>query len=180
MIDLKAALGTAVMAADPALAKRLYTDPTAYLDLVVLTSQAHDETRTMLASAVRSARTAGHSWEAVGRVLGMSRQAAQQRFGEAGDDTVHDGPAVKRLRPLTTFNEMGELRRAGRHGWHSVGYGPLFHTVEQSPYQWEHVRLFVHSPRIRRLEREGWERVGDDWFPWAYYKRRLGTPALPD
>jgi hypothetical protein len=30
---------------------------------------------------VRSARRGGHSWAAIGYALGISRQAAQQRFG---------------------------------------------------------------------------------------------------
>lgn len=31
--------------------------------------------------AVNAARAAGYSWAAIGAVLGVSRQAAQQRFG---------------------------------------------------------------------------------------------------
>jgi hypothetical protein len=31
---------------------------------------------------VGSARRSGHSWAAIGYALGISRQAAQQRFGE--------------------------------------------------------------------------------------------------
>ncbi|MGH3546253.1 MAG: hypothetical protein ACRDPW_10065 [Mycobacteriales bacterium] len=36
-----------------------------------------------LASAVKIARNDGHSWSTIGMVLGVSRQAAQQRFREA-------------------------------------------------------------------------------------------------
>jgi hypothetical protein len=49
-----------------------------------------------------------------------------------------------------------------------------------SPYQWEHARVLVHSSRIPRLEAEGWQRIGDAWFPWAYYKHRLGERAIPE
>jgi hypothetical protein len=35
--------------------------------------------------AVTGARHAGHSWEAIGRLLGVSRQAAQQRFAATAD-----------------------------------------------------------------------------------------------
>lgn len=34
-----------------------------------------------LAEAVRTARDEGHTWAAIGAMLGISRQAAQQRFG---------------------------------------------------------------------------------------------------
>lgn len=35
-----------------------------------------------LASAVKAARKQGRSWSAIGMVLGVSKQAAQQRFGD--------------------------------------------------------------------------------------------------
>lgn len=35
-----------------------------------------------LANTVRNARDAGLSWAAIGELLGVSRQAAQQRFGQ--------------------------------------------------------------------------------------------------
>jgi hypothetical protein len=38
----------------------------------------------VLRRAVRVAKTAGHSWAAIGFALGVSRQAAQQRFGTTG------------------------------------------------------------------------------------------------
>jgi hypothetical protein len=34
---------------------------------------------------VKVARRQGHSWSAIGFVLGISRQAAQQKFGTAGE-----------------------------------------------------------------------------------------------
>ena len=39
---------------------------------------AEDELR----AAVRQARAAGYSWSAIGRTLGITRQAAQERFRE--------------------------------------------------------------------------------------------------
>ncbi len=37
---------------------------------------------------VKVARRHGHSWAAIGLVLGITRQAAQQRFGTSGESTV--------------------------------------------------------------------------------------------
>ena len=36
-----------------------------------------------LATAVATARTAGHSWAAIGTMLGTSGEAARQRYGQA-------------------------------------------------------------------------------------------------
>ena len=52
-----------------------------HLVLVRRCEDANLATRDLLLQAVNSARGAGHSWSAIGEVLGMSRQAAQQRFG---------------------------------------------------------------------------------------------------
>lgn len=171
-------IARAVARLDPSLERRLDTEPEAHLDLVMLTRRAHDETNRLLHAAVASARAAGSSWEAVGSALGMSRQAAQQRFG-------HKTPAVpgttehRQLVGLTAFSEMEQLDLWGRHGWHSIGYGPLFHDVERSETQWEHKRAVVGSRRARDLEAQGWERIGSMWFPWLYFKRPLPLPAVP-
>jgi len=179
--ELAEAIGAAVVNADPGLSRRLANDANAYLELVTITARAHEETRAMLSSAVSAARGAGHSWDAVGQTLGMSRQAAQQRFGTATMDVDDDGTEpTRRLHPVNAFTEMRALREAGRHGWHSVGFGALFHTLARSPYQWEHTRVLVRSRLVAKLEAEGWQRIGDAWFPWAYYKRRLDQPALPE
>jgi hypothetical protein len=39
---------------------------------------------------VNVARRHGHSWAAIGVVLGITRQDAQQRFGTGGDSKVGD------------------------------------------------------------------------------------------
>jgi hypothetical protein len=47
-----------------------------------------------LADAIRTARAHGHSWTSIGVVLGVSKQAAQQRFG--GARSVHRGASGRR------------------------------------------------------------------------------------
>lgn len=177
--DLSSLLAEAIATADPALQQRLDSDPGAYLDLVALSDQARDETATLLASAVTSARSAGHSWEAIGTALGMSRQAAQQRFGkdrQQDPDTPEGETRV--LRGLTAFNEMEVLNRAGRFGWHSIGNGILFHTLARSGERWEHRRVLVGSSELQRLRAEGWQQAGRTWFPWVYLARSTGEPAI--
>lgn len=169
-------LARAIAAMDPTIEKRIDSDPQASLDLVVIASEAYAEAGKILNSAVSSARSAGWSWEAVGTALDMSRQAAQQRFGAKAEAA---GPTHERLRlvGLTATNEMDVLNAKGRQGWHSVGYGPLFHDLEKSDMQWEHRRVFVGSRKSKDLESSGWERIGTMWFPWHYFKKPLDLPA---
>ena len=88
------------------------------------------------------------------------------------------GPARRAtLAPLTAFNEMRVLERAGRYGWHGVAFGPMYFLVEQSDEQWEHHRSYVGAGPLRAGD--GWQRIGTLWFPWVYYKRPLGVPPLP-
>ncbi|MCW2771018.1 MAG: hypothetical protein JWR27_2451 [Aeromicrobium sp.] len=171
-------IGRAVARLDPTIERRLEIEPQAHLDLVVLTKRANDEVGKLLTAAVSSARAAEWSWEAIGSALGMSRQAAQQRFGRRPAPTPGT-EEHRQLVGLTAFNEMDQLNAWGRHGWHSVGFGPLFHDVERSPVQWEHRRAVVGSRKARDLESKGWERIGSMWFPWTYLKRHLDLPAEP-
>jgi hypothetical protein len=51
------------------------------------------EARNVLAKMVEEARMAGHTWAQISEALGVSRQAAQARFG--GGDSVKDARAPK-------------------------------------------------------------------------------------
>ncbi|MCC2315726.1 hypothetical protein [Cellulomonas xiejunii] len=168
-------LTAALDAAEPDLAGRLEQDPRAYLDLVSLVRDASGATDAMLRDAVASARAAGCTWNDLGGVLGMSRQAAQQRFAPATepapDDRARDSAV---LAPLTAFNEMRVLARAGRYGWHCVGYGAGYHVVERDDRQWEHLRT-----SFGRHPGGDWQRVGQGWGWWAYWARPTDLPRLP-
>ena len=111
------------------------------------------------------ARKAGHTWEAIGYVLGVSRQAAQQRFAVSGEDVnAFEGNRDRQrvVRGATLFNEMGILEREGRSGWHLVGVGLLTLLFEPSDQAWEHIRQVDQSPADRRAVLEaGWRHVGN-------------------
>jgi len=157
------------------LAARLEHEPEAYLDLIRLASRAEAATTGILKDAVLGARSAGNTWEVIGQLLGMSRQAAQQRFGT--EVSTRQGVATRLLRPVTAFDEMAALAEAGRAGWHSIAYGPLYHLLARSDRQWEHLRVFMAGREAAGLEQSGWQQIGDGWFPWAYFKRQLDLPA---
>lgn len=162
---------------DPALGARLGQDAQAHLELVALARAARTETDVLLGAAVTSARRAGCTWEQVGAILGMTRQAAQQRYRrpDTPEDDAPAGAERRTLFSLTAMNEMAVLARAGLYGWHSVGYGPLFHTLERDHRQWEHARTVGRLPTG-----EGWQQVGSGWTWWRYWARPLDRAALPE
>jgi len=169
-------LTAAMLEEDVDLAVRLEHDLVAYLDLIRLAARAAGHATATLNDAVLAARSAGNTWEAIGEVLGTSRQAAQQRFGEEAHGQSDGETRV--LRPVTAFNEMAALNEAGRAGWHSVAYGTLYHVLKRSDRQWEHLRLFMPGREIEGLVRGGWEQIGSGWFPWVYLKRPLAERAV--
>ena len=181
---IRDAVAEAVLGAPHGLREALEHDPDASLRLVDASRVAAEETSRLLQEAVASARGVGHSWDVVGRLLGVSRQAAQQRFGGRtggpAESSAEAGTPQRRvLSPLTAFNELAVLEQEGRRGWHVVDYGTLYHVVEASDSQWEHRRAAWSPTTARRLTAEGWTLVKTTTFPWGYYKRRLDAPAEP-
>jgi hypothetical protein len=167
--DLADTIGRAILAD---------ADPADQLALVRRAAEADRAAGDLLQQAVNAARGAGHSWSAIGGTLGLTRQAAQQRFGKA-DDAAPGGDAATEERwlgPVTAFDEMHELELAGRLGWHTVGAGLLRHRMVRTPTQWEHKRV-IWTGSLARYQRDGWQ-VGCRALPWVYLVRDTGEPAL--
>lgn len=149
-----------------------------YLELVKVASDVEMQARSLLNEAVASARSAGATWSVIGSTLGMSKQAAQQRFaGQAVPSASDPDPNERILGPVTPFDEMAELALAGKYGWHSIGFGPNFHRVVRSESQWEHARISALKRRGRSKPADGWQVIGSE-FPYTYLKRDLGLAAL--
>jgi len=151
--------------------------PHDFLALVARSAEAERVTKQLLQQSVDSARAVGHSWAALGSVLGMSRQAAQQRFGAAQAPSSLDDDE-RWLGPVTTFDELAELALAGRLGWHTVQAGFLRHRMVRTATQWEHRRVLWRGP-ASRVALDGW-RIGCRAFPWLYLIRDTGCPIEPD
>jgi len=180
------AVAEAVLGTPAGLRADLERDPDAYLRLVSASRTAAEETSRILRDSINGARAAGHSWDTLGKLLGVSRQAAQQRFSSTSQPApVHSAdagqPARKVLSPVTAFDEMALLAAEGRRGWHVVDFGTLFHVLEASDRQWEHRRLLwtPGNAARRHLEADGWSLVRETTFPWGYYTRELDAPAEP-
>lgn len=146
-----------------------------HLALVVSSAAAEREAAALLQRSVISARSAGVSWARIGSRLGMSRQAAQQRFGARAEEPA-DG-AERWIGPVTAFDEMDELAIAGRQGWHTVDAAMFAHRLVRTSTQWEHRRTVWRGPSARERE-EGW-RLAVRAFPWVYWVRDTGLPAEP-
>lgn len=148
-------------------------------ELVIAATQVGlDHSQELLSQAVLAARHAGVSWSEIGDQLGVTKQAAQQRYGVTKTPVV--GATQRLLKPVTALNEMAKLADAGAHGWHSISYGWLYHLLEKSDQQWEHHRDGFPIPGNRkRLEAHGWTWIGTT-YPWQYFKRPLDTPAFKE
>lgn len=142
-----------------------------HLALIAASARAEEEARAILQRSVAAARAGGASWALVGAELGMTRQAAQQRFGATADAPVA-GETERWLGPVTAFDEMGELALAGRAGWRTVEAGVLAHRMVRTDTQWEHRRILWRAS-LASEEAEGWV-VGCRAFPWIYLVRDLG------
>lgn len=122
--------------------------------------------------AVQHARRADHSWAAIGGLLGISRQAAQQRF--SGDKADAGANAATRTIVATLGNEMQLLKTEGEKGNHLVDFGLYYLQVQASRHVWEHRREIALNIRDKRnkLEAEGWIYVGA-MLPFHYFKRQV-------
>ena len=179
MQALQEAIQQAVIGSD-GLDAELERSPGAYLRLVARSDWALEESNRLLGEAVNQARRMGHSWSVIGGELGISRQAAQQRFGPGRDQAVSD-ESTRRIVGATALNEMAILLKEGRRGNHLVSFGAGYLMVQGSDQRWEHLRvttIFMGDLK-RQLGQAGWEYVGT-WFPFRYFKRPLGTPPLPE
>jgi hypothetical protein len=94
-----------------------------YLDLVRRSHHVDGAAEQLLKLCVQQARDAGHTWQQIGDLLGVTRQAAFQRFGkpidprtgELMDKTVHMTDAAERAVQVVTEvldGRMDEARRS--------------------------------------------------------------------
>jgi hypothetical protein len=84
--------------------------PLSYLDLIRQARDAEVLAGQVLKLCVQQSRDAGHTWQEIGELLGVTRQAAFQRFGkpidprtgELMDKTVHMTDAAERAVQIAT------------------------------------------------------------------------------
>ncbi len=138
-------------------------DPAALLRLVEVVSAVSDDAVRSLRDSVTSARAAGVSWDAIGTVLGTSRQAAQQRFADAKPITPNlesagTGPSKRVLMGVNVFTELDALIAEGRDGWLLIGVVSGAYEFEPSsgPLEYRRVRSLRKQLTIDNQRAEGW------------------------
>lgn len=132
-----------------------------------------DEGRLVLHRWVDAARRSGLSWSEIGDALGISKQAAQQRFRNPADAGVEpslgDGGQIIRYW-ATAFNEMSILREEGAKEHELVAVAALALVFRRTDHQWEYRRVISSAAAVGRMEQDGWTYVAS-WLPFLYFKR---------
>ncbi len=174
--SLREAIEATVMA-HARLSEAIASDPGGFLRLTGVSTEALQTCEGLQKEAVQQARRADHSWADIGNLLGISRQAAQQRFAPDGL-ALTDAQGNRRITWSTTENEMQILKTVGQAGYHLVGLGGVSMDVEHSDAQWEHRREVSSEIDVKQsaILSEGWQYVGR-WFPFHYFKRKLHDKA---
>ena len=121
-------------------------------------------------------RRQGMSWSDMGEVLGIRKQAAQQRFRtdlEAGDLAEPDQIEVRL--GASAFNEERILEREGRAGHElvRVGLPALIFRKTSRPLEYRRIVAINPPASDAKLASEGWIYVAS-WFPFHYFKRVAG------
>lgn len=144
-----------------------------YAEMILAAHLVADETRLSLGRWVNAGRRAGMSWAEIGGLIGISKQAAQQRFGDPDAARLDVEPGTISVRVgANAFNEMAMLRAEGDKGRELIGTGPWALTFRQSDQRWEHVRTTGIAPNITAMAPDGWRYVSS-WFIFHYFKRPI-------
>lgn len=128
--------------------------------------------------AVRAAHQAGVSWGNIGVLLGISRQAVQQRFDPHYVPADPQGGTSRILGPVTRAEEMHHLAAAGRRGWRLVRALHGEHVLEHDGQDWEVKRVSVASARQMPSAEDGWHAAATR-FPDCFYIRPVKS-AIPE
>lgn len=148
--------------------------PQDFGEMIVAAHVAADESRAALHRWVDAGRRASLSWAEIGGLIGISKQAAQQRFGGGAQEEQARAAGLVVRSGATAFNEMAILEQEGCEGRELIRTGLLSLLFRQTDSPWEYRRvtaLFPDQARVR-LQRNGWAYVSS-WYPFHYFKRPI-------
>lgn len=143
-----------------------------FVDAIAVAHLVTEEAKANLRRWVAVARRAGVSWLDIGRTLGISKQAAQQRYGALPTDENPPGKPARGLILLSAgaANELETLRREGRRGHELIDVTESTLFLRRTKHLWEYKKLVESSLEIHRMPQEGWRHIRDV-FPFSYFKR---------
>ncbi|WAC61082.1 hypothetical protein [Brevundimonas sp. SL130] len=147
-----------------------------FAEAITVAHLVADEGRVSLHRWIDAARRNGLSWTEIGNALGISKQAAQQRFkpaGIEGDFEGGEGEEIVRV-GATAFNEMSILREEGRKGRELVRTGALTLVFRATAQSWEYQRRLGSRTMAAEMKRGGWIYVSS-WLPFHYFKRQTSN-----
>jgi len=144
------------------------------VEAIAVANVVADEARLNLHRWIDAARRVGLSWTEIGDALGISKQAAQQRFRPVGGDNDlpdDDGTRVVRL-GANAFNEMTILREEGLNGHELMATGAFKLMFRPTRQRWDYARRIGGAAMIANMTDAGWTYVSS-WLPFHYFKRLL-------
>jgi hypothetical protein len=153
-----------------------------FKDLIRAAQIVSDEAGHSLSRWVDAGRHAGLSWAEIGDVLGVSRQAAQQRFSPSDIGPTAGGDWIVRTR-MTAFNELAALAEEGLKGNELVDAAPLKLFFAPRGRPWRNIRVTAfgtrRNPTVKRFEDDGWKKAVE-WGPFYYFTRPADSEAPVD
>ncbi|GAA1188282.1 hypothetical protein HNR09_000269 [Nesterenkonia xinjiangensis] len=150
---------------EPSEAERLLQSVSHFGDLARVSSD-------LQAEAVRSAHEAGLSWARIGKHLGISRQAVQQRFDPSYHEDESDADGTRTLGPVSRVEELDHLNAAGAEGWRPIRSLHGQHIMQRDRRHWEVRRVSVLTAGSMPSENDGW-RAATTRFPDCFYIREV-------
>lgn len=147
-----------------------------FIDMIQASDIALSEAKMSLQRWVLAGRRGGLSWNDIGGLLGISKQAAQQRFSDrasASSDILKTTDDIVTVR-ANAFTEMGILASYGLDGYELLATGPQQLTFRKTSQIWEYDRRVAISAGLitTHLVKKGWMHVSS-WFPFHYFKRAM-------
>ena len=148
-----------------------------FVEAITVAHLVADEAKFSLHRWIDAARRAGLSWTDIGNALGISKQAAQQRFrlAETGEEiSFPEGGEIVRTR-YSAINEMSILRDEGLKGNELIRTDSSSLVFRPTDQIWEYRRRIGFSAMRNEMKDAGWTFVST-WPPLSYFKR----PASSD
>ncbi|OJU15111.1 MAG: hypothetical protein BGN95_03150 [Sphingomonas sp. 66-10] len=143
-----------------------------FVDAISVAHLVAEEAKSNLRQWVLIARRAGVSWLDIGGALGISKQAAQQRYGSTSTDKDPPRKSARGIFSLKagSMQEMTILHREGRRGHELIDATKSELSFKRTRKTWEYRKVIFSSLEIHRMMKEDWMHVSDV-FPFSYFKR---------